>query len=54
MMCLIFLKIQDYRLKHRFDFSNGYRVLSDSKFGIGGRPIDVASLAYMEEKDPIQ
>ncbi|KAF7403139.1 EF-hand domain-containing protein 1-like [Vespula maculifrons] len=46
--------IQDYRFKRKFGFLNGFRTLNDSKFGIGGRPIDVASLAYMEEKDPIQ
>ncbi|XP_014615823.1 PREDICTED: EF-hand domain-containing protein 1-like [Polistes canadensis] len=46
--------IQDYRLGHRLDFLNGFRILNDSKFGIGGRPIDAASLAYIEENDPIQ
>lgn len=52
-MC-VFLKITDYRLLQKFRFLNGYRVIRDSNVGIGGRPVDVASTAYMKEEDSIQ
>lgn len=50
----IFLKIKDYRLLQKFHFLNGYRVVRDRNAGIGGRPIDVASSAYVKEEDSAQ
>ncbi|XP_076639105.1 EF-hand domain-containing protein 1 [Colletes latitarsis] len=41
--------IDDYRLLQKFNFLNGYRVVRDSNFGIGGRPIDAASTAYIKD-----
>ncbi|XP_034183851.1 EF-hand domain-containing protein 1 [Osmia lignaria lignaria] len=43
--------ITDYRLIQKFRFLNGYRVVRDRNVGIGGRPIDVASSAYIKEED---
>ncbi|XP_026670246.1 EF-hand domain-containing protein 1-like, partial [Ceratina calcarata] len=44
------LKIKDYRLLQKFNFLNGYRVVRDSNIGIGGRPLDAASSAYIKEE----
>ncbi|CAK9816565.1 EF-hand domain-containing protein 1 [Anthophora plagiata] len=43
--------IQDYRVLQKFNFLNGYRIVRDSNIGIGGRPIDIASTAYIKEED---
>lgn len=48
------LKIKDYRLLQKFHFLNGYRVVRDRHSGIGGRPIDIASSAYVKEEDSVQ
>ncbi|KOC65488.1 EF-hand domain-containing protein 1 [Habropoda laboriosa] len=45
--------IQDYRLLQKFNFLNGYRIVRDSNIGIGGRPIDAASTAYIKEEDAV-
>ncbi|XP_003706810.1 EF-hand domain-containing protein 1 [Megachile rotundata] len=43
--------ITDYKLLQKFNFLNGYRIVCDSNVGIGGRPIDAASTAYIKEED---
>ncbi|XP_033175867.1 EF-hand domain-containing protein 1 [Bombus impatiens] len=48
---IFLLKIKDYRLLQKFHFLNGYRVVRDRHSGIGGRPIDIASSAYVKEED---
>ncbi|CAL7943521.1 unnamed protein product [Xylocopa violacea] len=45
--------VEDYRLLQKFHFLNGYRVVRDSNIGIGGRPIDAASSAYVKEEDSV-
>ncbi|CAD1474825.1 unnamed protein product, partial [Heterotrigona itama] len=45
--------VNDYKLLQKFHFLNGYRVLRDSHSGIGGRPIDLASSAYVKEEDSV-
>ncbi|KAK1132300.1 hypothetical protein K0M31_016416 [Melipona bicolor] len=42
--------VNDYKLLQKFHFLNGYRVLRDSHSGIGGRPVDLASSAYVKEE----
>lgn len=51
---IFLLKIKDYRLLQKFHFLNGYRVVRDRHSGIGGRPIDIASSAYVKEEDCVQ
>ncbi|XP_015587754.1 EF-hand domain-containing protein 1 [Cephus cinctus] len=46
--------VQDYKLKQKFNFLNGFRVLRDSNIGIGRRPIDTASSAYAGDLDSVQ
>ncbi|OAD62294.1 EF-hand domain-containing protein 1, partial [Eufriesea mexicana] len=46
--------IKDYRLLQKFNVLNGYRVVCDRNIGIGGRPIDIASSAYVKEEDSFQ
>ncbi|XP_053978689.1 EF-hand domain-containing protein 1-like [Hylaeus volcanicus] len=41
--------ICDFRLLQKFHFLNGYRVVRDSDFGVGGRPIDAASTAFIKD-----
>ncbi|XP_033209842.1 EF-hand domain-containing protein 1-like [Belonocnema kinseyi] len=45
--------IQDYKLKQKFGFLNGFRVIRDSDVGIGRRPIDAASSAYAIENETV-
>ncbi|XP_031830528.1 EF-hand domain-containing protein 1 [Nomia melanderi] len=46
--------ITDYRLLQKLNFLNGYRVVRDSRAGIGGRPIDTASTAYIKDASTVQ
>nr|XP_033339579.1 EF-hand domain-containing protein 1-like [Megalopta genalis] len=46
--------IIDYRLLQNLNFLNGYRVVRDSKVGIGERPIDAASTAYYKDTPLVQ
>ncbi|XP_043476443.1 EF-hand domain-containing protein 1-like isoform X1 [Leptopilina heterotoma] len=45
--------IRDYKLKQKFGFSNGIRVIRDSDVGIGPKPIDAVSSAYANENDTV-
>ncbi|XP_076246881.1 EF-hand domain-containing protein 1 [Calliopsis andreniformis] len=46
--------LKDFRLIQKFRFLNGYRVLRDTNAGIGGRPIDAASSAYIKDTRVVQ
>ncbi|XP_012263647.2 EF-hand domain-containing protein 1-like [Athalia rosae] len=46
--------IQDHKLKQKFDYLNGFRILRDSNIGIGRRPIDTASSAFAGPENPIE
>ncbi|KZC05165.1 EF-hand domain-containing protein 1 [Dufourea novaeangliae] len=46
--------ITDYRLLQKLHFLNGYRVVRHSRVGIGERPIDAASTAYIKDIPIVQ
>ncbi|XP_046479074.1 EF-hand domain-containing protein 1 isoform X1 [Neodiprion pinetum] len=46
--------IQDYKLKQKFGYFNGFRVVRDSNIGIGRRLIDTASSAFSSHPDPVE
>ncbi|KAG7205804.1 hypothetical protein KM043_007749 [Ampulex compressa] len=46
--------IREYKLPHKFDILNGFRVSRDRNIGFGGKPIDAESVAFTKDSDPIQ
>ncbi|KAK5646680.1 hypothetical protein RI129_005144 [Pyrocoelia pectoralis] len=43
-----------YHLSHTFDYVNGYKIPKHGLPGIGGRDLDINSVAHIESNDPVR
>uniref|UniRef100_A0A1Y1MUG1 DM10 domain-containing protein n=1 Tax=Photinus pyralis TaxID=7054 RepID=A0A1Y1MUG1_PHOPY len=43
-----------YHLSHTFDYINGYKIPKLGSPGIGGRELDINSVAHIESNDPVR
>ncbi|KAK9686909.1 DM10 domain [Popillia japonica] len=46
--------ITRYHLPHAFDFCNGYKIPRHPGPGIGGQPLDIDSVGYIDKLDPVR
>ncbi|EZA47764.1 EF-hand domain-containing protein [Ooceraea biroi] len=48
------VSVRDYKLPHKLDVLNGFPVVRDTKYGIGRKPTDAASVRYADAPDPVE